>query len=211
MVYFDILSQRERVEQERHDATALRAFFETSCRRFLQWAEREIAHRQARDAGLVALTFPHGDFRPGQRVLAESVYKANVAARTLLAQAPTGIGKSIGTVFPALKSMPGQRLDKLFFLSARTTGRAVALQAAAQLRGGGDEAPLRVLELTARDKACEHPDLACHGESCPLAQGFYDRLPAARKPPPPCRCSTGTPCAASPASTTSAPTTLPRR
>ncbi|MFC4482204.1 ATP-dependent DNA helicase [Cupriavidus campinensis] len=185
VVYFDILSQRERVEQERHDAAALRAFFEASCRRFLQWAEREIAHRQARDAGLVALTFPHGDFRPGQRVLAESVYKANVAARTLLAQAPTGIGKSIGTVFPALKSMPGQRLDKLFFLSARTTGRAVALQAAAQLRGEGDRGcdplPLRVLELTARDKACEHPELACHGESCPLAQGFYDRLPAARE------------------------------
>jgi len=185
VVYFDILSQRERVEQERHDATTLRAFFEASCRRFLQWAEREIAHRQARDAGLAALTFPHGDFRPGQRVLAESVYKANVAARTLLAQAPTGIGKSIGTVFPALKSMPGQRLDKLFFLSARTTGRAVALQAAAQLRSEGDRGcdplPLRVLELTARDKACEHPDLACHGESCPLAQGFYDRLPAARE------------------------------
>lgn len=188
IVYFDILSQRERTLQERFDAATLRAFFEDSCRRFLRWAEREIAHRQARDAGLVALAFPHGDFRPGQRTLAESIYKANVSARTLLAQAPTGIGKSIGTVFPALKAMPSQQIDKLFFLSARSTGRAVALQATANLRdihhdvrGDDRPAPLRVLELMARDKSCEHPSLACHGESCPLARGFYDRLPAARE------------------------------
>lgn len=180
LVYFDIVSQRERVVQERFEAAALRAFFEDSCRRFLQWAEREIAHRHARDDGLRALAFPHGEFRDGQRLLAESVYKANATARTLMAQAPTGIGKSIGTVFPALKAMPTQRIDKVFFLSARSTGRAVALHATAQLRRGQGDAPLRVLELMARDKACEHPDLACHGESCPLAEGFYDRLPAAR-------------------------------
>ena len=180
LVYFDILSQRERVLKERCDAATLRAFFEDSCRRFMQWAEREIAHRSDRDAGLQALPFPHATFRDGQRLLAESVYKANASARTLLAQAPTGIGKSIGTVFPALKAMPTQRIDKIFFLSARSTGRAVALQATTQLRRHPGNAPLRVLELMARDKACEHPDLACHGDSCPLAKGFYDRLPAAR-------------------------------
>ncbi|SDP26766.1 Rad3-related DNA helicase [Ralstonia sp. 25mfcol4.1] len=180
LVYFDIVSQQERVLKERFEAQALREFFEDSCRRFMHWAEREAAHRAGRDAGLAALAFPHGTFRDGQRLLAESVYKANASARTLLAQAPTGIGKSIGTVFPALKAMPTQRIDKVFFLSARSTGRAVALHATRQLRQNADETPLRVLELTARDKACEHPDLACHGESCPLAQGFYDRLPAAR-------------------------------
>jgi len=180
VVYFDIVSQRERVLKERFDAPALRAFFEDSCQRFMQWAERELAHRTGRDAALQTLAFPHATFRDGQRLLAESVYKANASARTLLAQAPTGIGKSIGTVFPALKAMPAQRIDKLFFLSARSTGRAVALHATAQLRGDAARTPLRVIELIARDKACEHPDLACHGESCPLALGFYDRLPAAR-------------------------------
>lgn len=180
LVYFDIVSQRERVLKERFDAQALREFFEDSCRRFMHWAEREAAHRDGRDTALAALAFPHGTFRDGQRLLAESVYKANATARTLLAQAPTGIGKSIGTVFPALKAMPTQRIDKVFFLSARSTGRGVALHATRQLRPNADDTPLRVLELMARDKSCEHPDLACHGESCPLAQGFYDRLPAAR-------------------------------
>ena len=77
--------------------------------------------------------------------------------------------------------MPEQQIDRLFFLTAKTPGRQLALDALQSLRKHS-ETPLslRVLEHTARDKACEHPDKACHGESCPLAQGFYDRLPAAR-------------------------------
>src|SRR5450830_1653183 len=122
----------------------------------------------------------HAHFRTGQRPLAEAVYKAARSGRCLLAQAPTGIGKTVGTLFPQLKAAPGQQLDKLFFLSAKTSGRPLALAALRRL-GGATGWPLRVLELVARDKACEHPDRACHGESCPLAQGFYDRLPAARR------------------------------
>jgi DNA excision repair protein ERCC-2 len=103
----------------------------------------------------------------------------------LTAQAPTGIGKTAATLFAALKAAPAQGLDKLFYLTARTTGRQLALDALARLGAAGQAParpvlPLRVLERVARDKACEHPDKACHGESCPLARGFYDRLPAAR-------------------------------
>ena len=73
-------------------------------------------------------------------------------------------------------------IDRVFYLTARTTGRRLALDALAKLRSdtGSDPPRLRVLELVSRDNACEHPDKACHGESCPLARGFYDRLPAAR-------------------------------
>jgi Rad3-related DNA helicase len=100
----------------------------------------------------------------------------------MMAQAPTGIGKTLACLFPTLKAAPAQQIDKVFFLSAKTPGRGLALDALEQLRAtahGGQ--PLRVLELVARDKACEHPDKACHGESCPLARGFYDRLPQARQ------------------------------
>src|SRR5690606_2615031 len=74
-----------------------------------------------------------------------------------------------------------QQLDRLFFLTARTPGRRLALDALALLHRQQADMPLRVLEHIARDKACEYPDRACHGESCPLARGFYDRLPAARQ------------------------------
>jgi len=179
LVYFDVASHKETLFVERHGAQSLRLFFETQCQAFLDWAEQELAHRDARNQALTALGFPHADFRTGQRQLAEAVYKAACTGTTLMAQAPTGIGKTLGTLFPQLKAFPGQQLDKLFFLAAKTSGRRLALDALQTLQrnGAGD---LRVLELIARDKACEHPDKACHGESCPLAKGFYDRLPAAR-------------------------------
>nr|WP_240164526.1 ATP-dependent DNA helicase [Pantoea sp. Ap-967] len=98
-----------------------------------------------------------------------------------MAQASTGIGKTLGTLFPLLKAVVPQQLDKVFFLTAKTPGRALALDALRQVTGASPQPALRALELVARDKACEHPGLACHGESCPLAQGFYDRLPGARE------------------------------
>ena len=178
LVYFDLGSQQETVLEERHEAAALQAFFEDQCDRFLAWATQEMEHRQARDTALATLAFPHAGFRAGQRELAEAVYRVAAHGRCLLAQAPTGIGKTVGTLFPLLKAAPGQKLDKIVYLAAKTPGRQLALDALARIAAPGT--PLRVLELVARDKACEHPDKACHGESCPLAQGFYDKLPAAR-------------------------------
>ena len=180
LVYLDVGTQQETVFTERCSADDLREHFEAQCQRFIAWAEQQVAHRAARDTALNALAFPFGGFRIGQRPLAEAVYKAAVAGRCLLAQAPTGIGKTMGTLFPLLKAAPAQRIDKVFFLAAKTSGRQMALDALARLSDSTPALPLRVLELVARDKACEHPDKACHGESCPLARGFYDRLPAAR-------------------------------
>jgi Rad3-related DNA helicase len=250
LVYFDIARQSETVFEETRSAADLQALFVSACSRFLAWAEQEMAHRSARDAWLDGLDFPHAAFRPGQRELAEAVYRAGRDGYHLLAQAPTGIGKTIGTLYPALKSAPASGTDKLFYLAAKTPGRQLALDACTTLcasrpattcgtagdgaaegatagttngatagvekadidkAGAGATAesgpaggaaapaanagipasplagsaakhpPLRVLELVARDKACEHPGLACHGEACPLAAGFYDRLPAARQ------------------------------
>jgi Rad3-related DNA helicase len=181
LVYFDVVTQRETVLVEPCTAQALREFFEQQCERFLQWAAKELAHREARDAGLGALTFPHTAFHDGQRQLAEAVYRAVKAGRCLLAQAPTGIGKTVGTIFPVLKAMPTEKVDKLFFLVAKTSGRRLALNSLATLRAREPGMRLRVLELVAREKACEYPQNACFGASCPLAKGFYDRLPQARE------------------------------
>ena len=179
LVYFDVTSQKETLLLETHRAEALREFFEAQCQCFIAWAEQELAHRAERDQALRALGFPHAEMRGGQRQLAEAVYKAACTGTTLLAQAPTGIGKTLGTLFPQLKAFPGQQLDKLFFLAAKTSGRRLALDALQSL-APTTPLPLRVLELVARDKACEYPERSCNGESCPLARGFYDRLPAAR-------------------------------
>ena len=181
LVYFDVVRQQEASPQVRRcDAQSLRLHFEALCERYLDWADRELAHRTRRNADLRGLRFGHGEFRRGQRDFAAAVYNAARSSRCLLAQAPTGIGKTLAALFPALKAVPGQGLDKLYYLTAKESGRGVALQALADLRQADAAVALRCLELVARDKACEHPDKLCHGDSCPLARGFYDRLPAAR-------------------------------
>jgi DNA excision repair protein ERCC-2 len=182
LVYFDVGRQREEPALVQHcTALELQDFFESLCERFIAWADRELTHRARRDAALTALRFPHDEFRAGQHTLAKSVFNAARLGRCLLAQAPTGIGKTIATLFPLLKASPGQDLDKIFFLTAKGSGRTLAQDAIAALRRSEPALPLRVIELVAREKSCEHPDKACHGESCPLAKGFYDRLPAARE------------------------------
>lgn len=181
VVYFNVISQKETVFCERFEAATLREFFDVQCARFVAFARQEDAHRLARNRSLETLRFPYPEFRKGQRQLAEAVYRSARDGDTLMTQATTGIGKTLGTLFPQLKAFPGQNLDRLFFLTAKTPGRRLALDALEVLRSQEPAMPLRVLEHVARDKACEYPDRACHGESCPLATGFYDRLPAARQ------------------------------
>lgn len=180
LVYYDIDSGWETVHEAWHTRDELTEAVDALCRRYADWARRERAHRLARDQALHQLTFAHPAFRPGQRSLAAAVYRAHTSGLVLLAEAPTGIGKTAATLFAALKAMPRHGTDRLFYLTARTTGRALAL-GALQGMDAGNGVPLRVVERLSRDKACEHPDKACHGDSCPLARGFYDRLPAARQ------------------------------
>ncbi|MGE8642458.1 MAG: ATP-dependent DNA helicase, partial [Achromobacter sp.] len=122
LVYFNVVTEEETVLVETHEAPALAAFFQEQCGRFLAWAKTELAHRQARDAALEKLAFPHGEFRAGQRDLAVAVYRTARDGRCLMAQAPTGIGKTLGTIFPLLKASPGTGLDKIFFLAAKGSG-----------------------------------------------------------------------------------------
>ncbi|MBK4988178.1 ATP-dependent DNA helicase [Pseudomonas sp. S36] len=181
LVYLDVDDDGQTLISEHHTAGDLQVFFEAQCQRFLAWAHYQQQRLAERDHGLQALTFPYPQFRQGQRQLSETLYKAVSTGRCLMAQASTGIGKTLGTLFPLLKAMVPQQLDKVFFLTAKTPGRALALDAIGQITASAPQPALRTLELIARDKACEHLDKACHGESCPLAAGFYDRLPAARQ------------------------------
>lgn len=186
LVYLNLDDQQETLLLRYCSADELQEFFEQQCAVFSAWAEQELAHQSQRGQTLQALGFPLAAMRAGQRSLAEAVWRSARQGRCLLAQAPTGIGKTLGTVFPALKAMGAagpQAPDKLFYLSAKSSGRDLALRTLDTLSkepGSGQRRSLRVLELLARDKACEHPDKACHGQSCPLARGYHDKLPRAR-------------------------------
>jgi DNA excision repair protein ERCC-2 len=136
LVYVDAASQSEVELRQVFGAAELDDALAQRCDAFLHWARQEACHRQARDAALQALVFPEASFRTGQRDLAEAVYRAAASGRCLLAQAPTGIGKTVGTLFPLLRAMPVQGIDKLAYLTCKGTGRLTALEALGDLRAG---------------------------------------------------------------------------
>ena len=181
LVYFDVASQSEIELRQIFGAEQLEEVLAQRCAAFLAWARQEASHRVARDRALTSLSFPESAFRAGQRELAEAVYRTAAKGRCLLAQAPTGIGKTVGTLFPLLRALPAQGIDKVAYLTCKGTGRITALEALGKLRSGIAGRSLRVLTLVPKDEGCEHPDKACHGDACPLARGFYDRLPTARQ------------------------------
>ena len=115
-----------------------------------------------RDTSLNALTFPHGEFREGQREMAELVYKCSHQGGQLLLEAPTGIGKTSAVLFPALKAVAADRHDKLVFLTARHVGRLAAEQTLQHFRDAGLQ--LQALSLTAKERICLSPGRACQGD-----------------------------------------------
>ena len=182
LIYYDTGKDKETPVTETATADELWQELEDLCQQYKAWAEHEAHHREHRNALLSELTFPFAEFRPRQRQLAETVYKNSMKSGTLLLEAPTGLGKTLGTLFPALMAMPAAQQDRLYYLTCRNTARQLAMDAVARLRAAQNQLrwPLRTLELVSKDDACEHPDKACHGDSCPLAKGFFDRLPEAR-------------------------------
>ena len=146
---------------------------------YLAWQSIIDRHREARQSAIEQLSFPFSEFRKGQRELAEAAYKANKRAKQLLIEAPTGSGKTLGTLFPAIKALQTESLDSLFYLTTRNTARRVALDAFKLIRSDSSLA-LTLVEMTSKEAGCIEPDKLCQGDSCPLAKGFFDRLPAAR-------------------------------
>ena len=167
----------ETIEQsERLTFTELEAFFRDLVSRYLQWATTLIRWRHQRDVSIAAVDFPF-PFRPGQRDMAVAVYRTIRDGGQALIQAATGIGKTMAALFPAIKTLESGETDRIFFLTARNTGKTAALQALNLLQEQG-LACKRVC-LTAKDQICFCPEAACTPDQCRYAKGHFDRLGAA--------------------------------
>ena len=110
----------------------------------------------------------------GQRELAVSVYKAIAREKNLFIQAPTGVGKTLSTVFPAVKAMGEQMADKVFYLTAKSITRTVAEEAFRILREHGMY--LNTVAITAKEKLCFLEEISCNPDDCPYARGHFDRV-----------------------------------
>lgn len=156
---------------------ALAAFFSSLIEQYWNYARMDIDRLAERNETAKALAFPYGTYRPGQRELAVAVFTAVKQKRKLFAQAPTGIGKTISTVFPAVKSLAEGHGEKIFYLTAKTIARQVAEDAFRHMTEKGLR--MRVITLTARDKLCFCETRNCDPEYCSFAKGHFDRVNAA--------------------------------
>ena len=148
-------------------------WFQGLIHEYVKWANYLYEHELRRDASLKDLQFPF-PYRPGQRELAVSVYKAIAREKNLFIQAPTGVGKTLSTVFPAVKAMGEQMADKVFYLTAKSITRTVAEEAFRILREHGMY--LNTLAITAKEKLCFLEEISCNPDDCPYARGHFDRV-----------------------------------
>ncbi|WP_138494069.1 ATP-dependent DNA helicase [Paenibacillus pinistramenti] len=144
---------------------------------YAPYAEMLRQHEEERNGSIAELPFPFPAYRAGQRKLAGAVYKTIQEGAGLMAKAPTGIGKTMSTLFPAVKAIGAGHINKIFYLTARTTTRATAEEAFSRMQAQGLH--LNAVTVTAKDKICFKEEEACDAGQCSLCEGYYDRINAA--------------------------------
>lgn len=174
VTYCSIETEEIRRFKEERSFEELSLWFEGLIHEYVKWARYLYHHGMRRQECLKELPFPY-PYREGQKELAVDVYRSIARKRNLFIQAPTGVGKTLSTIYPSLKAMGEGHGEKLFYLTARTVTGGVAEEAFAILRREGG-LYFNTVTITAREKLCilEKPD--CNPQSCPRAKGHYDRV-----------------------------------
>ncbi|MCQ6561483.1 ATP-dependent DNA helicase [Paenibacillus mendelii] len=171
-VQVDTEEQRRFVREMTFEELA--QFMEEMVRGYAPYAEQRHRHVIARAASMRALPFPFDAYREGQRKLAGSVYQSIADKRKLFAKAPTGTGKTISTLFPAVKAIGEGLLSRLFYLTAKTITRTAAEDALALMQARGLH--MHTVTITAKEKVCFQSEMRCSKEFCEYADGYYDRV-----------------------------------
>ncbi|NEW07471.1 ATP-dependent DNA helicase [Paenibacillus sp. SYP-B3998] len=141
---------------------------------YFPYAQTRKEHEERRNQSIKALPFPFEAYREGQRKLVGAVYKTITEGHKLFAKAPTGIGKTMSTLYPSVKAIGEGLLQRIFYLTAKTITRTAAEEAYSLLRGKG--LVLQFVTITAKDKVCFKEEVRCSKEYCEFADGYYDRI-----------------------------------
>jgi DNA excision repair protein ERCC-2 len=141
---------------------------------YLDFYQIQFNHRTKRNSSMVDLPFPFKYFRSGQREMAKYAYSVATKGGSLYAEAPTGIGKTISTLYPFILSFKEQQNEKIFYVTAKSSGQEAASLACRQMRTTG--AYFKDITLTAKEKICFTPKAGCNPDECPFAKGYYDKI-----------------------------------
>lgn len=165
--------QAETIREE-HSSEDLDQFFKQTCERFLDWMEKMLERLDLRNQRAKEQDFPFDKYLDDQHRLASEVFRSLRDKRNLLLSAPTGSGKSMTTLFPAVKSMGESLLDRIVFVTARTTGQRTAMTTLAQLAKQNEE--LTYANVIAKERICFTEGMPCDPALCEYAKGHFDRV-----------------------------------
>lgn len=173
MTYCNIETENIIYFDETYSFRAIENWFLDLVDEFAKWAAFEYEWSIKRNAKIKELQFPF-EYRPGQKDLVAGVYRTIIRDKKLFIEAPTGVGKTISTVFPAVKAMGEGFLTKIFYLTAKTITRTVAEETFAILKKNG--LLYKVVTITAKEKVCVMEKVDCNPMTCERARGHYDRV-----------------------------------
>jgi DNA excision repair protein ERCC-2 len=174
LTYYHLDSRKEKTFERTFTLSELESFFLDLITPYLDWFRKIYALQARRDESIQQLNFPYEDYRPGQRELAVAVYKAIRANGRLYVQSPTGVGKTIATLFPAVKAIGQGLAAKIFYLTAKTSGRLVAEKALDDMRQANLQ--FKSVTLTAKEKICFCPPVNCDPQVCVFAQDYFGKV-----------------------------------
>lgn len=173
MTYCNLDTEEIRRFQEVYTRAELKKWFEELVSEYEKWARYQMEWRAKRNASIKTVEFPF-EYRDGQKKLVASVYRTILRKKKLFIQAPTGVGKTMAAVFPAVKAVGEELGEKIFYLTAKTITRTVASQAFEILRK--QDLKMKVITLTAKEKICFCEETICNPDACPYAKGHFDRV-----------------------------------
>ena len=151
----------------------LDVWFGELMKEYIRWVDMEQDWFEKRNISIKDTEFPF-DYREGQKELVTHVYHTIVHGRKLFLEAPTGVGKTISTIFPTIKAIGEKKAQRMFYLTAKTVTRTVASDTMNILRDKGLR--FKSIVLTAKDKICPLEERNCNPEACPYAKGHFDRV-----------------------------------
>lgn len=173
MTYVNLDTEEIRYFTYGYSFAELEVWFDELILSYKKWADFQWEWKQIRQASIRRLVFPYS-YREGQKKLVSDVYRTILRKKILFIQAPTGVGKTLSTVFPAVKAVGEGLGEKIFYLTAKTITRTVAQDTFALLAESGYQG--KVLEITAKEKLCLCEEMDCNPVNCPYAKGHYDRV-----------------------------------
>lgn len=173
MTYCHLETEEIRHFQFTYTMEELEKWFLGLLEQYRKWSDYEWEWKQIRLASLKQVQFPF-PYREGQHELVSHVYRTMYHKKKLFLEAPTGVGKTISTVFPAIKAMSQGMGERIFYLTAKTITRTVADQTFQLLREQGLQ--FKTVILTAKEKICFAEEAECNPAHCPYAEGHYDRI-----------------------------------